>query len=102
MTGLTHEDEVEAWEDAQEWTEEEELVDEIRNALIEAWLPVTADGSPSFDEMTAAVWYEIVPLLYDRVRSAVEYGIDQTNDSQGPNFEWMAQLIYDKFFKGEK
>ena len=80
------------------WTDEECLVDEIRATLHETGLP--GWNGPNFDEMARCVVHDDIPFAdIDQVKEAIEYGFDQTNDVDGPNFEYMAQLIFDKFCK---
>ena len=88
-----------------EWTDEELIVDDLRAMLVDAGSSSASYDGPDFKEMAKGVtdWVNSgssgavrVASVTD-VQQAIEYGFDQTNDVDGPNYTFMAQVVYDRF-----
>jgi hypothetical protein len=87
-----------------EWTDEELIVDELRAMLADASSSSVSYDGPDFKEMAegVAAWINSDSSGTVRVadvQQAIEYGFDQTNDVDGPNYTFMAQVVHDRFVK---
>lgn len=76
---------------------EELTVDEIRATLVERHSPT--EGDQGFDLLARYVFNLLSEGITDRIQTCLEAGFDATMDVDGPNYEVMAQLVYDRFVK---
>jgi hypothetical protein len=104
----TPSEEAQEWHQIEpEWTDEELIVDDLRAMLVDAGLPNVYYDGPYFKEMAEGItaWINsdssgtVRAASITDVQQAIEYGFDQTNDVDGPNFTFMAQVVYDRFLK---